>query len=157
MPQTPSAGMPVVAAPPGEHPIVGAWRLRRYWIQYDTDPIAFALGEDPVGFILYTPNGYMCGTMQRRGVPAFAVADRLRARPEEKIAAFDDYVTYCGRWRADGARILHRIEASLLPNWVGDEQARDAVWHGSDRLDLVAEWDVQGRRRRAVVEWERAT
>lgn len=136
--------------------LVGAWRLRRYWTQYSDGPPQHPLGEDAVGYILYTPEGFMSGTMQRRDVADFAVADRLQATPEEKARAFDAYVTYCGRWRAEGDVAYHRIEASLLPNWRGEEQARRMVWHGPDRVDLVGEWQIGPRRRVAVVEWERA-
>jgi hypothetical protein len=139
-----------------DHPIVGTWRLVGYWTQYEGDARIHPLGTDAVGYILYTPDGFMSGTMQRRPAQPFAVADRLRATADEKVRAFDDYVTYCGRWQPDGDDLLHAIEISLLPNWNGDRQRRHAKWHGRDRVDLVAHWEVQGRRRTAVVEWERA-
>ncbi len=138
------------------HPIVGAWRLLRYWTRYDDEAPRYPLGVDAVGYILYTPDGYMSGTMQRRDVAPFRVADRLQASDEEKRRAFDAYVTYCGRWRADGDQVFHRIEASLLPNWIGEEQVRRIEWHDDDRIALVGEWRIGERRREAVVEWQRA-
>jgi hypothetical protein len=135
--------------------IIGAWRLVRYWTRYDDGPVIDPLGDRPVGLILYGPDGHMCGTMQRAGAAPFAVADRLSASPEEKARAFDDYVTYCGRWRTDGRRVWHRVEASLLPNWIGEEQEREIRWLGDDHIELVGSWDFGGRRREAVVEWRR--
>jgi hypothetical protein len=134
----------------------GAWRLLDYWTRYDDGPLLHPLGERPLGYILYTPDGYMTGTMQRRGVAPFHVADRLQARDDEKVRAFDDYVTYCGRWQLEGDTVWHEIEASLLPNWIGERQPRRIVVHGPDRIDLVAQWQLGPRRRTTTVAWERA-
>lgn len=139
-----------------QHPIVGAWRLVGYWSQYEGEERIHPLGRDALGYILYTPDGFMSGTMQRANPPRFAVADRLQGTPQEKVTAFDGYVTYCGRWRPDGDDLVHDIELSLLPNWIGDSQRRRAVWHSRDRVDLLSEWTVAGRVRRAAVEWTRA-
>lgn len=141
---------------PRESSLVGVWRLIDYRTQYEGEALERPLGESPVGFILYTADGHMSGTMQRRGATPFAVADRLRATAEEKARAFDDYVAYCGRWRRDGDRVVHVVEASLLPNWIGDEQVREVRWIDDDRVELVGRWDAGGRRREAVVAWQRA-
>jgi hypothetical protein len=135
--------------------LIGAWQLVRYWTRYDGGERIFPLGEDAVGLILYTPDGFMTGTMQRARPLRFAVADRLNAMAPEKARAFDDYVTYCGRWRLDGDRVLHHIEASLLPNWIGEVQPREVRWLADDRIELVGAWAFDGRRREAVVEWRR--
>jgi hypothetical protein len=136
--------------------LIGVWRLRRYRTQYDDEPVLYPLGEDAQGYIMYTPDGYMSGTMQRARVVPFRSADRLGASTEEKARAFESYVTYCGRYRVEGDAAYHRIELSLLPNWIGEEQVRRIDWQDDDRVRLVGEWRFDGRRRVAVVEWERA-
>ena len=60
----------------------------------------------------------------------------MPAAGEEKARAFDAYVTYCGRYRVDGDVAYHRIEMSLLPNWIGEEQARRIEWEDDDRIRL---------------------
>lgn len=137
------------------HPIIGTWTLLGYWTQYSGGEKFYPLGRDARGYITYTDAGFMMGTMQRAGPPKFAVSDRLQASVEEKVRAFDDYVTYCGRWDAEGDDMIHHIELSLLPNWIGESQRRHARWHGPDRVDLVGEWQIGDKRRSAVVEWER--
>ncbi len=136
--------------------LVGVWRLVRYYSQYEGEAPLYPLGEDAVGYIQYTPDGYLFGAMQRARPKPFALADRMRATPEEKVRAFDDYVTYCGRYRVEGNKAFHRIELSLLPNWIGEEQVREIRWESDDRVALTAEWTVVGRKRVAVVLWERA-
>ena len=43
---------------------------------------------------------------------------------EEKIAAIDGYLSYCGRFSVSGGRVVHHIEVSLFPNWTGTDQER---------------------------------
>jgi hypothetical protein len=136
--------------------LAGTWRLLRYYTAYDGGEEIYPLGRDAMGYITYTIDGFMSGTMMRAGRAAFRVADRLRASMEEKARAFDDYVTYCGRYRIEGDTVYHRIELSLLPNWIGEEQPRRIQRLGGGRIALVGEWQVEGRRRVASVEWERA-
>lgn len=136
--------------------LIGVWKLRRYWTRYDGDPPFFPLGEDARGYIMYTNDGFMSGTMQRADVAPFATPDRLKASTPEKAAAFDAYVTYCGRYRVEGDLAFHKVEMSLLPNWIGEEQVRRIEWESDDKVRLVAQWQIQERTRMAVVEWERA-
>jgi hypothetical protein len=136
--------------------LAGTWRLVRYYTAYDGGEEIHPLGRDALGYITYTPDGFMSGTMMRAARAAFRVADRLAATAAEKAVAFDDYVTYCGRYRVEGDTVYHRIELSLLPNWIGEEQARRIEPRKDGRIALVGEWRVEGRRRIAVVEWERA-
>ena len=138
------------------NPLAGVWRLVRYYTRYDDGETIYPLGEDAVGYITYTPDGFMSGSMMRANRRPFAVADRLRATPDEKARAFDDYVTYCGRYRVEGDTAYHCIEVSLLPNWIGEQQARRIEPRDNGRIALVGEWIVNGKKRIAVVEWERA-
>jgi hypothetical protein len=136
--------------------LAGTWRLVRYYTAYDGGEEIYPLGRDARGYITYTSDGFMSGTMMRAARSPFRVADRLQAGVEEKARAFDDYVTYCGRYRIEGDTVYHRIELSLLPNWIGEEQPRRIERRGEGRIALLGEWQVEGRRRIAVVEWERA-
>lgn len=138
-------------------PIVGVWRLVRYTTRYEGGPDLFPYGEDALGYLSYSPDGFMSGTLSRAGRAPFAVADRLRAGDAEKAQAFDDYLAYCGRWRVDGDTVYHQVELSLLPNWIGEEQPRRMRLHeGGRRMTLTGEWLVRGERRTATIEWERA-
>jgi hypothetical protein len=46
--------------------------------------------------------------------------------PQESKSAFDSYLSYFGRYWYDPERqaVVHKVEASLIPNWVGQEQVR---------------------------------
>jgi Lipocalin-like domain len=136
--------------------IVGVWKLKRSFSQYEDGPMTYPLGEDAFGYILYTADGYVTCSISRAGRAPFVIPDRMRGTPEEKARSFDDYITYFGQYRLDGDKVLHKIEVSLLPNWVGDEQVRKITWVSDDEVSLTGEWHVNGQRRVAVIEWERS-
>jgi hypothetical protein len=50
---------------------------------------------------------------------------RLGAAPDAEIAAAArDYFAYCGTYELRGGEVVHRVELSLLPNWIGAEQVQ---------------------------------
>ena len=140
----------------GREDLVGVWDLVRYFTRHADGSESAPLGEDAVGRIGYTADGFMFGFMARAGRQPFASADRLRASTAEKAAAFDDCVCYAGRWslRDDGC-IVHHVQMSLLPNWTGDDQVRIPVRDGPF-LELTAGIGEGASRRVAVVRWRRA-
>jgi hypothetical protein len=36
----------------------------------------------------------------------------------------EDFVAYAGRYSFHGDRVVHHVELSLFPNWVGSDQER---------------------------------
>jgi hypothetical protein len=47
------------------------------------------------------------------------------------------FVSYAGRYSFLGDRVIHHVELSLFPNWVGSDQQRSVELTG-DRLVLSA-------------------
>lgn len=136
--------------------LIGAWQLVRYFVRFADGREATPLGDDAVGRICYTADGHMYGFMARAQRQPFASADRLLAAPAEKAQAFDDCVTYAGRWtlREDGL-VVHHVELSLLPNWTGQEQLRIPLLDAQG-LELAAHIGEGAARRSAIVRWRRA-
>jgi hypothetical protein len=56
-------------------------------------------------------------------------------RKAEKAGAAETFVSYCGRYEFHGETVLHRVELSLFPNWIGVVQER-LVEISGDRLTL---------------------
>jgi hypothetical protein len=65
----------------------------------------------------------------------FASGDILGGTIEEKVAAADTYVSYCGKYDVHGDTVTHHIELSFFPNWVDVDQKRIMELDG-DRLSL---------------------
>jgi hypothetical protein len=139
--------------------LVGSWQLLRWTVEYpDGRPPAAPFGEDALGLIVYGPDGWMTATMCRRRRTGLSAPTAARASPESKARAFDEYLSYAGRWRVEGDAILHDVQLSMNPGLVGVPQRRVARLDGG-RLELLAEEreDATGRSRLHRIAWRRAT
>jgi hypothetical protein len=117
----------------------GRWKLVSWKIeQTNSDPIDPPIGPNPLGWIMYHPGGYMCVALMRPERPQFVSNSLMEATPEEVKAAFDGYVSYCGSYEVNAQErfVIHRLELSWFPNWVGTEQKRFFEFAG-DRLTLT--------------------
>jgi hypothetical protein len=79
---------------------------------------------DALGSLLYHADGRFSVTISRRSRAGFAAGDLLSRTTEEQARAVEGYVAYAGRYSFHGDRVIHHVELSLLPNWVGTDQQR---------------------------------
>ena len=86
----------------------------------------------------------------------FASGDIKGGSTEEKAAAADTYLTYCGRYEVQGDAVIHHIELSLFPNWVGVDQKRYLRLDGNTLLLSTPPILVEGIERAIHLVWERA-
>lgn len=82
------------------------------------------MGEAPDGLLAYTAGGTMVGIMGPGDRPRFSTEDVTGGTPEEQAAAFATFIAYGGRFAVDGDTVIHTVETSLFPNWIGTEQRR---------------------------------
>jgi len=133
--------------------LVGAWRL----VSVETRDEGGELvrrGERN-GYLIYSPGGYMSVSFMKEGRPVFKSGDIRGGTVEEKIAAINGYVSYAGRYKVKDSAVVHRIEVSLFPNWVGESQERAYRLEG-DRLTLSTPLMLVGGRRLSThLVWER--
>lgn len=136
--------------------LVGAWTLERFLTTYDSGREIFPMGEDAQGWLLYTPDGYMAALLSRADRPAFETGEMLSADDAEKVRAWDSFFSYCGRYEVRGGEVVHHIEGSLYPNWIGQAQARTIRLEGN-RLTLTTPPQKTGRGvQTSEVVWRRA-
>src|SRR6478672_4647968 len=104
--------------------LVGTWRLVR-WENRDADgTVAYPMGRDAQGYIMYNPDGYMSVIITRADRPPFEAEDIGGGTDEELIRTAMTCIAYSGRYDVQPGRVLHYVEASLFPNWVGTTQER---------------------------------
>ncbi len=122
----------------------GVWRLVSYETQEANGATVQPFGPDAVGMLIYTRDGCMSGQVMRRG-------------RESREAGTDGYIAYCGSYRVEEAagEVIHQVEASLYPGWVGSEQRRGYAFAGT-RLTLSAKLRRKGREIVSRLVWERA-
>jgi hypothetical protein len=139
-----------------DHPLIGTWRLVAYELESATGAISYPYGHDPSGYLIYAADGYMSVAFMTSGRVPYVSGDRLRGTPEERAAAADSYVSYCGRYELLDDRVIHHIEVSLFPNWVGVAQTR-YITRAGNRLTLRTPPLLMGASMQTGhVTWERA-
>jgi hypothetical protein len=133
----------------------GTWRLLSLEAKTSTGDVSYPYGKDATGYLLYSREGYMSVSVMQAHRANFGSQDDMQATPEEKLAAFDSYASYSGRYELRDEKVIHRIEISLFPNWSGNEQARLFEFSG-DRLTLsTPPMLVGGVERTLLAIWER--
>jgi hypothetical protein len=88
-----------------------------------------------------------------------AGSDLALADDAARLAAIRTFVAYSGPFVIDGRDVIHTVEMSLEPAWVGTRQRRH-VELSDDRRTLILSTDpllVVGRRGRQRLTWERVT
>lgn len=137
--------------------LVGAWELEELSITRPDGEVVYPLGVDARGLLIYSGDGWVSAALSRAERGHFA-ADRLetaaRVSDGEKLAAFDSYVSYAGRYTIDGDEVVHEIITSMVPTVVGQSLRRRFTFEG---VDLVLSYEVEGSRgtNRYRLRWRR--
>jgi hypothetical protein len=110
---------------------------------------------DALGSLLYTADGRFSVMISRAGRTWFDSDDLLGGATEEKARAVEGFVAYAGRYSFHGDRVVHHVELSLFPNWVGSDQERWVELAG-DRLTVSASpLLLAGKQQVPRLVWER--
>jgi hypothetical protein len=134
--------------------LIGAWRLLSFEFRNKDGQVSYPFGEDAVGYIIYSQDGYVSITIMSANRPKFASGDITGGSSEEKISAVDTFYSYCGRYEVRGDRVIHHLEVSLFPNWIGADQERIFELEDS-KLILSAPLLWGGVEQAARTTWER--
>jgi lipocalin-like protein len=107
------------------NPLIGTWRLLSWENRsLDDGQVSYPLGEDATGYLIYNNDGYMFVAIMAPHRLRFAADDLLSTTKEEEAQAEETYVSYCGRYDFEGDTVVHHVEMSLFPNWIGGDQER---------------------------------
>lgn len=132
---------------------VGTWRL----VSVETRRKDGSLHRkgSRTGYIIYSADGYMSVSFMKEGRSEFASGDIRGGTVEEKIEAFNGYISYSGTYEVSDTSVFHVIEVSLFPNWIGDRQER---FYEFDRERLTLSTPLQmvgGLKLSSHLVWER--
>ena len=105
---------------------IGSWELKEWTAELTSGKIVFPFGEDAKGRITYDDFGNMTVQIMKKNRSQFISEDPLQAQPEEVYEAYNGFIAYCGYYEVnvDNNRVVHHIEISSFPNWVGQNQIR---------------------------------
>jgi Lipocalin-like domain len=135
--------------------LVGVWALRSWRQQYDDGRVTMPFGETPTGMLIYTADGRMSG-MIAEGERSRLSGGQWTSPAAERAAAYGSFMAYGGRFVVDGDDIVHHVEISLFPNWVGAEQRRTARLRDDRLLELAGRVEEGTDQARTIMlTWQR--
>ena len=138
-----------------QNPLLGTWHLVRWEIAFgDGRAPTLPFGAQATGLILYANDGWMNACIARGGRPRLA-SESVRSAPEgERLAAFESFFQYAGRYEIRTAndqqgqhgqqQVVHSVTHSLNPNFVGTQQVRNMSFTADGALTLSASDTVPG-------------
>ncbi|MBI4236236.1 MAG: lipocalin-like domain-containing protein [Chloroflexi bacterium] len=136
--------------------VVGVWRLISSETRTAGGEVSPSRGRDEAGYLIYTEDGHMFVATMSTKRTRFSADDFRGGTPEEKAAAYDTFLGYCGRYEVQGDAVIHRIEVSSFPNWAGVDVRRSFALAGN-RLTLTTPPQfVNGVLQTTRIVWERA-
>ncbi|NPV92729.1 MAG: lipocalin-like domain-containing protein [Firmicutes bacterium] len=140
----------------GKEAVLGAWRLAHFEYRA-ADGTAFKpYGEEPLGILIYEPGGYMSGMIGKKGRKNISVEDLGRISEAEKLSLAEGYMAYAGRYEVLDDRVLHSIQASFIPNWIGTQFTRFYRFEEGRLLLQTPPTNFRGRDFVGYLTWERA-
>ena len=98
--------------------LVGTWRLETWVAAADDGSFAEPFGPAPLGYLMYTSDGHMITTV--------STPDRAGTGGDLLSGTADasTFAAYAGTFHVDDSDIIHGVEMSLSPDWIGTEQRR---------------------------------
>jgi hypothetical protein len=140
--------------------LIGAWKLVSYEEKpVDGSPSFHPMSEQPMGIIMYTPDGYMSAQLSKPDRKPFASGDWFKGTPEEYGREATTYIAYTGKFHVDeeAQKLTHSMFVSLFPNWIGQTQPRVVKIEG-DYLYLHTASPIEsgGEKVNSFLKWKRA-
>jgi hypothetical protein len=106
-----------------ENSIAGTWSVKSFsTLTLETNEVSRPVGENPIGYIQYSPGGHMVVFLQvgdAKKLVTLPFKEAERAEIHKGI-----FGAYAGIYSVDGNKVTHHIVASWRPDWIGDDQVR---------------------------------
>jgi hypothetical protein len=135
--------------------IVGTWRLISWELRDGDGHVSYPMGKQPQGRLTYTPDGYVSVLITGRDRQRIIPGDASIGIPEATITAARRSISYAGSYTRDGDEIVHHVELSSFPDWVGTDQQRLIDWQDADLVLYTLPANVGGKEQSAYLTWQR--
>lgn len=137
--------------------VVGVWKLISFEIFWkDSRKVIRPYGENPVGYLIYTLDGFVSLHFMRANRKVCSSADYRNTTVSEKTEMADNYGGYIGRFEIRDQTIIHYPEVCVFPNFHKVPQEREFSLSGK-RLTLECDYpgEDQGKQGRSQIIWQR--
>ncbi|HDT4624422.1 TPA: lipocalin-like domain-containing protein [Klebsiella oxytoca] len=135
----------------------GTWRLVSAEFKLSDGSKRFPLGKDVVGRLNYDAAGNMSAQLYRADRQNFIHDDQTAAGANEIKDAFISSVCYFGRYTLDveNKTIIHFVEGSLFPNWIGGKQLRYFHFEDEKLFLSTSPFLMNGVMQTGLLVWEK--
>ncbi|MDC1067541.1 lipocalin-like domain-containing protein [Candidatus Kapabacteria bacterium] len=135
---------------------LGNWNLISMTMESDDGEIYYPIGKEVNGLLIYTNDGLMSaqlGSIQRTN---FKNPDYRKGKESEIINSFNNYISYFGKFEINKKRnfVVHKVEQSLFPNWIGTKVKRYYSFEGSNLVLKATPISNDGKLFTPTLRWE---
>jgi|GEM_PF-136778 len=143
---------------PTRDTLLGAWKLESFTATIaGADQVVHPMGPEPRGQLIYGLDGAMSVNLSVADRGSFQSPDPLAATPEERMAAYSQFFTYCGRYRYGRGVVYHDVELCSFPNWQGATVVRSVSLTPDGTLVLsTPPFQLDGNLSVQELRWRRA-
>ena len=137
--------------------IIGTWKLISWTFNNEkNEPVNF-FGDNPSGILMYDQSGYMNAQLMKPGRANFNSESLAEGTPEEIQQAYLSYAAYYGKfYEKSPGEIIHIVEGSLFPNWIGHEEIRYGKLEGEYLILSTPPIKAQGKEIVFNVKWKKS-
>jgi len=137
--------------------IIGTWTLVSYKHESFEGIVFYPMGPYALGRLIYTDRGFFLVMIMKSNRRQFDVENLFEASAEEKLAASDGFIAYSGQYLFEDNKIVHQIDMSFFPNWIGTTQKSSAVLaNDSLAITTAALSSTSGTQDIAHILWKKA-
>ena len=134
--------------------IMGVWKLSSFTRKdIQSGEMANAVGERPVGYLVYTKAGrilvFLVGSDRK-------APEKADATDSERAELFKSMIGYTGTYRVEGGKIIVRADASWIQSWTGIDRTQVAEVVGNRLIiTTTVKSPRDGRELLVTNVWER--
>lgn len=105
--------------------IKGKYKLQEFFFLSKNGSKHYPFGIKVAGLLIYD-NDIMSAQLGSLDRNQFESEDYRLGKKDEIIESFNNYISYMGKYQVfeNGTYIVHRVEQSLFPNWIGKNVKR---------------------------------
>lgn len=127
------------------NPLLGVWQLKSWSLVDKQGNRHFPMGEDALGYIIYTDSNIMSVHLSKAKRTLFQTLSIFHPSLEEANFSYQEYISYAGSYEiVTDNKVLHKITMGTYPNWIGGVQERTFKVTGNELhiTNLLEEWET---------------
>ncbi|MBT1704050.1 lipocalin-like domain-containing protein [Chryseosolibacter indicus] len=137
--------------------IIGTWKLVSWTYKDAAGNIINYFSDNPVGILMYDQNGYMNAQLMKSGRANLQASSLMSGNLQETDGAYRSYAAYFGKYyEVSPGELVHEVEGSLFPNWVGQKETRYAKFEDGYLILSAPPVTIDGHETVFNVRWKRA-